>query len=74
MDVKALRESLFHVAETAPGFISLAARMRELGEESFPLMQPRLAVHPWKGGFRWCWITYAYVPMDVEEPRGQPSK
>ena len=44
------------------------------GEESFPVMQqPRMALHPWKGGFRWCWITYAYVPMDVEEPGGQPT-
>jgi Zn-dependent metalloprotease len=74
MDVKALRENLFHAAETAPGFVSLAARMREFGEDSFPVMQqPRLALHPWKGGFRWCWITYAYVPMDVEEPGGQPT-
>lgn len=74
IDAKALRESLFRVAETAPGFASLAARMRELREESFPVMQqPRLALHPWKGGFRWCWITYAYVPMDVEEPGGRPT-
>jgi Zn-dependent metalloprotease len=74
LDVKALRESLFRAAETAPGFASLAARVRERGEESFPVMQqPRMALHPWKGGFRWCWITYAYVPMDVDQPGGQPT-
>lgn len=74
MDIKALRESLFHAAETAPGFASLAARTRERGEELFPVMQlPRMALHPWKGGFRWCWIAYAYVPMDVGDLSGQPT-
>ena len=74
LDVKALRESLLRTAETAAGFAALAGRMRELREESFPIMQrPRLALHPWKGGFRWCWITYAYVPMEVEGPGRQPT-
>ena len=37
------------------------------------MQQPRMALHPWKGGFRWCWISYAYLPMDVAEPGGQPT-
>jgi Zn-dependent metalloprotease len=74
VDEKELQEILGRAAAAIPGFDQLQRRMRELKEEQFPIMQtPRLTLYPWKGGFRYCWITYAYGPTEVEGPGEQPT-
>jgi Zn-dependent metalloprotease len=57
------------------GYGELEKRLREQGEEEFPVMQaPRLVLYPWLGSFRLAWATYGYGLVDVEDHRAeQPS-
>lgn len=65
--MKSLHASLTRDAAVVGTFLGIKRRMRQRGENRFPIMRlPRKVLFLWKGRFRLAWAAYAYHPVTAE--------